>query len=846
MSPSIRILFADVPDSGCELVHSVLASQPDAFALTCVTSRAAFEQELATHNYDLIISDLDGADFAGLDILDAIRARSADMPIIIVTAAGSEEIAVEAMKRGASDYLRRTDSALQRLPQAIRAALAQQQQHAEQQQMLQELRLRDRAIAATSDGIVITDAHQPDNPLIYCNPAFERITGYRRDEIIGRNSRFLQGPATDPASIAQLRQAVQTGQSCRVTIVNYRRDGSAFHSDLSVAPIHDEQGHLTHFIGIKTDITARKQAEDRVRQYLARTELLAQTAARLNASLDVDTISSAVCQASAQALDVSVAGICLYDEQRGHFALRGAVGLPTRAIEALQDIAPATIDMLLHQDEPLHVLPDLLASNEMCPGFAALMAADVRTVMCASLARDGARLGVLFCATIGSTHTFTTDEITTLQGIANQAAQAITNAHLLAEVQHERMLLEQRVAEKTAALQHLNVELERAAYLKDAFLASMSHELRTPLNAILGYTEALIEQTRGPLNERQIQALQRVGESGQHLLSLISDILDISHLQRGELHLTITPVALAPLCESSLQCVAQTAAKKHISIASLIDPALHTIRADGVRLRQMLDSLLSNAVKFTPAGGAIGLEIAADQHNRTVRFTVWDTGIGIAAEDLPHLFQPFLQLDSRLNRDFAGTGVGLALVERIARLHGGSVSVQSEVGEGSYFHIVLPLDANQVAAPEPAAPAPCLPPAPEQEASPPLILIAEDDAATTMIVQDYLDNKGYRVRVADNGHDALSQAHMLQPDLILMDVQMPGLDGLEVTRRIRTNPALAHTPIIALTALAMPGDRERCLEAGASDYLSKPMRLAHLTQTIETYLASPLSCQAVT
>jgi PAS domain S-box-containing protein len=833
-----------MPGSNSTLLHDALTSEPGTFALTVVTSRTAFERQLATQRPDLIISDLGVLGFAGLDILDAVRARAAGIPILIVTAAGSEEIAVEAMKRGASDYLRRTASTLQRLPQAIRDALARQQQHHEQQQMIQELRLRDRAIAATSDGIVITDATQPDNPLIYCNAAFEHITGYRRDEIMGRNSRFLQGPATDPATVAQMRRAVHAGQPCRVTIVNYRRDGSPFHSDLSIAPIHDEHGRLTNFIGIKTDITARKQAEDRMRQYLARTELLAHTAARLNASLDLNAIAGAIGQAASRALATPVAGLLLYNEQRDTFALRGAVGLPEQAIEALQEVSPSSIDTLLHHDEPLHVLPDLLAITEPCPGFAALMAAGVRTVTSINLMRDGMRLGVLFCATIGSARTFTTDELMTLQGIANQAAQAITNAHLLAEVQHERTLLEQRVTEKTAELQRLNAELERAAYLKDAFLASMSHELRTPLNAILGYTESLVEQTRGPLNERQIQALQRVEESGQHLLTLINDILDVSHLQRGELRLNMTTVALAQLCEASLQRVALTATKKRISIASLIDPTLHTIRADGSRLRQMLDSLLSNAVKFTPAGGAIGLEVAAEPQTHSVRFTVWDTGIGIAEKDLPHLFQPFLQLDSRLNREFAGTGVGLALVERIARLHNGSVSVESVVGEGSHFSIVLPLDATQAAAPQPDATptAPTIAPEPPS----PLILLAEDDEATTMIIQDYLDNKGYRVQVTNNGHDALTQARMLQPDLILMDVQMPGLDGLEATRRIRAHSALAQTPIIALTALAMPGDRERCLAAGATSYLSKPLRLAHLVQTIEAHLAAPLSQSALT
>jgi CheY-like chemotaxis protein/anti-sigma regulatory factor (Ser/Thr protein kinase) len=273
---------------------------------------------------------------------------------------------------------------------------------------------------------------------------------------------------------------------------------------------------------------------------------------------------------------------------------------------------------------------------------------------------------------------------------------------------------------------------------------------------------------------------------------------------------------------------------------------------DPRRLKQMLVNLLSNAVKFTPQRGSIGVEVIADDQAKVVRFTVWDTGIGIAAGDIPKLFQAFTQLDSSLSRQQSGTGLGLVLVQRMAELHGGSVTVESEPGKGSRFAISLPWkqaplgkvsfsddtyqepEQNEIlVTPHETS---ILQPNPNTEVA--LILLAEDNQANILIYSDYLQAKNYRIEVARDGAETITLAEKVAPDLILMDIQMPGINGLEAIRRIRTSEQtrLATVPIIALTALAMPGDRERCLEAGANEYLSKPVRLADLIQTIESYL----------
>jgi PAS domain S-box-containing protein len=251
-------------------------------------------------------------------------------------------------------------------------------------------------------------------------------------------------------------------------------------------------------------------------------------------------------------------------------------------------------------------------------------------------------------------------------------------------------VLEQRVIERTAELQAANTALEKASRAKDEFLATMSHELRTPLTGILGLSQSLQFSTYGPLNEKQMTALKNIEKSGWHLQELINEILDITKLQAGKLDLQMRACSLGSICTSSLQMVDDQARKKKLEVLFSISPENITLQADERRLRQIVINLLSNAVKFTPEGGSIELAVSTLPEIRQARISVKDSGIGIKEEDLPHLFQPFLQLDARLAREYNGTGLGLVLVKRLAELHGGSVEVESVFGQGSTFTVSLP------------------------------------------------------------------------------------------------------------------------------------------------------------
>ncbi|MBX9256593.1 response regulator [Desmonostoc muscorum CCALA 125] len=561
----------------------------------------------------------------------------------------------------------------------------------------------------------------------------------------------------------------------------------------------------------------------------------------------------------------------------------------------------------------------------------------------------------------------------------------------------DRKQAEAQLRQTNEQLAHANVELARATRLKDEFLANMSHELRTPLNAILGMSEGFIEGVFGSINQRQAKAIATIERSGRHLLELINDILDLSKIESGKLELQLGEVPVRTLCDASLAFVKHMALKKNIRLSTHIASNLSTIQVDDRRLRQVLINLLSNAIKFTPEKGSVSLKVwleeAEGQGGRgaggagevnspsspssspsppsppsLLCLSVTDTGIGIALEDIGKLFEPFIQLDSSLNRQYSGTGLGLALVKRIAVLHGGTVSVSSEVGVGSCFTLRIPYLTNdgvattpvktplpsyqfsaknaQVLVIEDSVPAsdqitrylsemkmqpvvypkgegavnevlrlqPALivldlqlpdlsgwdvlaqlktnpqtkeipiiitsvvdehtkgfaqgaseylvkpitraqfhatleklqhPNCPDsgaviQESSPtlesPVILLAEDNQANIDTMSGYLETKGYRLILANNGQQAVELTATQHPNLIVMDIQMPEMDGLEAIRHIRDDRQFAHVPIIALTALAMPGDRETCLAAGANEYLTKPIKLKQLAVTIEQLL----------
>lgn len=390
-----------------------------------------------------------------------------------------------------------------------------------------------------------------------------------------------------------------------------------------------------------------------------------------------------------------------------------------------------------------------------------------------------------------------------------------------------------------AELASKNLELQRANQLKSQFLANMSHELRTPMTSILGFSSLLEQEMFGPLNERQMLYVQQIYQSGEHLLTLINEVLDLSKIEAGQMALELAPVIIDSLCHNALTMVSAQITTKGLTVHQHLEENLPPLIGDELRLRQMLLNLLSNAIKFSNEGAEIGLEVRRVAHQ--LLLTVWDKGIGIPSDQQGGLFQPFQQLDSSLSRRHEGTGLGLALTRRLATMHGGDVSLESVSGQGSRFTICLPLSGPN-AGPKGE---PLRPNQPDSTVSPLLatpqgqiegtVLIVEDHPVNAILLEHMLTYWGYETFHALNGQIALEWLETHQPTLILMDIHLPELDGLALTQKIRQNPSWQDIPIVATTALAMDGDRDRCLDAGMQDYLSKPINSIDLVSILAKY-----------
>ncbi len=382
-----------------------------------------------------------------------------------------------------------------------------------------------------------------------------------------------------------------------------------------------------------------------------------------------------------------------------------------------------------------------------------------------------------------------------------------------------------------------SAELERATRLKDEFLASMSHELRTPLAGILGLSEVLRDGLYGEISDPQIDAIRSIEDCGRHLLELINDILDLAKIESGKAELDEQPTSLPVLASACIRMVRSAASRKNISINLHVEPPDFSAVLDTRRCKQIVINLLDNAIKFTPKGGRVDLSVTTTADRKNIEFKIKDNGCGIDASNIRRIFQPFEQVDRNLSREYEGAGLGLPLVLRLTELHDGGVSVDSQPGKGSIFTVTIPwrksgreVDGN-VRGQEP------LPPHSIQSGTgkpPPRVLIIEDNRITSRVLFDYLTRNGMSCHMVTESPKAMTECLTFKPDVILMDIQMPVIDGFELTAVIRAcgDRNLESIPIIALTALAMPGDRERCLKSGMNDYMVKPYRLVEVHETV--------------
>ena len=412
--------------------------------------------------------------------------------------------------------------------------------------------------------------------------------------------------------------------------------------------------------------------------------------------------------------------------------------------------------------------------------------------------------------------------------------------------------------QKTADAQiETNAELRRTLKLNEGFIANTSHELRTPLNAILGIVEVLKLGLYGELNEKQVISIDSIESSGRHLLQLLNDILDLRKITTDHLDLEVESIDIWSVCQEVVLNLDGEMRSKDISCQLFESADVGAAELDKRRFRQIIYNLLGNAIKFSPRGGQVGIRYFDCPGEDLFRIVVWDKGDGISLDDQKELFKPFSQLDNRLSKKYEGTGLGLALVKSIAEVHGGFCGVESTPGEGSQFSVTLPrfrtdmkLMGNQPESTEGSkensiarVPISQKQPAPvhqtqilSQRLKEVSILLVDDIPLNLKHVTVFLKHQGASVMEAFSGEEALGKILEKRPEIVLLDIQMPEMDGLEVISRVREDERIRDTKIIAATALAMKGDRDRFFRAGANGYLSKPFTMGKLEEEIANVL----------
>ncbi len=805
-----RVLVVDDNPQDRLLTKRALAAEFPDLDASEVIGQEQLDAALRDLAFDIVVTDFQLRWTDGLKVLQAVHAVAPQVPVIMFTNTGSEEIAASAFRLRVADYIVKAPSRYGRLAHGVRAALTNA---ADRRAMEATVRRQGRLIDLSLEPVFVWEF---ESGITEWNAGCERLYGYPRDEAIGRSPHDLLH-TVHPVSLQEVERILVDTGGWTGELRQRTRDGR-----MVIVESHQqliETDHHRAVLEANRDMTDRKRAAERA-------AFMNQASTVLATSLDYETTLTSVAHLAVPA----VADWCAVDVVVDGKTRRLAVAHQNpenvefaRTLQRYEDpSATYSVPHVIRAKTPV-LVP--LITDEMIVTAARGDAEQVRQVrslglvsyMCVPLVAHARTLGALTLATSESQRRFREDDLAFAQELAHRAALAVDNAQTYQQVQ---------VADR----------------LKDEFLATLSHELRTPLNAILGYARLL--QSGAVTGEKIAHALDIVERNASALTQMVEDVLEVSRIISGKMRLSIQPVDLPTAVQSAVESVAPAAAAKQVRVQTSIDPNAGPISGDPDRLQQIVWNLVSNAVKFTPKGGRI--QVRVERVASQVDIVVSDTGIGIKPEFLPHLFERFRQADSTTTRHFGGLGLGLAIVRHLVELHGGTVEAISDgEGKGATFRVRLPL---MIVHAQPAVeerrkmtrPRAASGPATAGKLVGVHVLAVDDDPDALSLLTEILELAGARVTTIDSAIQALEQLGMLRPDILLADIGLPVLDGFEMIRKLREAPdaKIRNIPAIALTAYARSQDRVRALESGFQTHLAKPADPAELVAAIGALIKS--------
>ncbi len=645
--------------------------------------------------------------------------------------------------------------------------------------------LQSAALEVAANTIVLTDTNAM---VTWTNPAFEKQTGYSREEVLGHKTSLLKSGKHDNDFYAHMWETILGGETWFGEITNRRKDGSLFIVEQTITPVRNASGEVTNYVSIWQDVTERKRTEEALRRQNEYLATATEVGRIITSTLDLPTLFSRTTNLIRSRFGYYHVAIFIVEETGFNAVLREATGEAGEEMKnrqhALTVGSKSVIGNVTANGRTLIVnntaLDPIYRPNPLLPETRAEAGIPLKI---------GSRVIGALDIQGRETNAFLGDDISVLETLADQVAVAIDNARSYELAQ--------------AAVSEMR-ELDR---IKSQFLANMSHELRTPLNSIIGFSRVILKGIDGPINDQQNQDLLAIYNSGQHLLMLINDILDLSKIEAGKMELALEEVNLADSITSVMTTAMGLVKDKQIRLVKEIEPNLPTIRADAMRIRQVLLNLVSNASKFTEQGS---ITVSAQTHVSSdgvheVMVSVTDTGPGISPEDQKKLFLAFSQVDSSATRKSGGTGLGLSICARLVDLHRGRIGVHSAEGEGSTFYFTIPIFHQ-----------------PQESASNEnkIVLCVDDDPQIISLYERYLKPQGYQVVPVNSPATAHDAAKRLRPYAITLDIMMPEIDGWQILQDLKNDPETRTLPVIVCSIVE---EEEKGFSLGAADYLVKPI-----------------------